>query len=101
MPDSILIAEDNPAQRVGLQQLIRSWNLGFDVDVAADGEEALQKVVLRPPTIVLSDMVMPRMGGLDLLKSIKQHDPSVTVVILTAQGSVETAVEAIKDGAYD
>ncbi|TAK17354.1 MAG: sigma-54-dependent Fis family transcriptional regulator [Acidobacteria bacterium] len=101
MPESILIAEDNPAQRVGLQQLIRSWNLGFDVDVAADGEEALQKVVLRPPTIILSDMVMPRMSGLELLKSVKQHDPSVTVVILTAQGSVETAVEAIKDGAYD
>jgi DNA-binding NtrC family response regulator len=101
MPDSILIAEDNPAQRLGLQQLIRSWNLGFDVDVAADGEEALQKVVLNPPTLVLSDMVMPRMGGLDLLKSIKQHDPSVTVVILTAQGSVETAVESLKDGAYD
>ena len=99
MPDSILIAEDNPAARVGLQQLIKSW--GFDVDAAADGEEALQKVVLRPPTIVLSDMVMPRMGGLDLLKSIKQHDPSITVVILTAQGSIETAVEAIKDGAYD
>ena len=99
MPESILIAEDNPAQRVGLQQLIRSW--GFDVDIAADGEEALQKVVLHPPTIVLSDMIMPRMGGLELLKSVKQHDPSVTVVILTAQGSIETAIEAIKDGAYD
>jgi DNA-binding NtrC family response regulator len=99
MADSILIAEDNPAARVGLQQLIRSW--GFDVDIASDGEEALQKVVLRPPTIVLSDMVMPRMSGIELLKSIKQHDPSVTVVILTAQGSIETAIEAIKDGAYD
>ena len=99
MPESILIAEDNPAQRVGLQQLIRSW--GFDVDVASDGEEALQKVVLHPPTIVLSDMVMPRMSGIELLKSVKQHDPSVTVVILTAQGSIETAIEAIKDGAYD
>ena len=99
MPESILIAEDNPAQRVGLQQLIRSW--GFDVDIAADGEEALQKVVMHPPTIVLSDMVMPRMSGLELLKSVKQHDPSVTVVILTAQGSIETAIEAIKDGAYD
>lgn len=99
MPESILIAEDNPAARVGLQQLLRGW--GFDADAAADGEEALQKVVLHPPTIVLSDMVMPRMNGIDLLKSIKQHDPSITVVILTAQGSIETAVEALKDGAYD
>ena len=99
MPDSILIAEDNPAARVGLQQLIRGW--GFDVDVASDGDEALQKVVLKPPTIVLTDMVMPRMGGIELLKSVKQHDPSVTVVILTAQGSIETAIEAMRDGAYD
>ncbi len=99
MPESILIAEDNPAARVGLQQLLRGW--GFDVDAAADGDEALQKVVLKPPTIVLTDMVMPRMGGIELLKSVKQHDPSVTVVILTAQGSIETAIEAMRDGAYD
>ena len=99
MPDSILIAEDNPAARVGLQQLLRGW--GFEVEAAADGDEALQKVVLKPPTIVLTDMVMPRMGGIELLKSVKQHDPSVTVVILTAQGSIETAIEAMRDGAYD
>ena len=99
MPNSILIAEDNPAARVGLQQLLRGW--GFEVEAAADGDEALQKVVLKPPTIVLTDMVMPRMGGIELLKSVKQHDPSITVVILTAQGSIETAIEAMKDGAYD
>jgi DNA-binding NtrC family response regulator len=94
-----MIAEDDVAQRLGLQQLIRSW--GFDVDVASDGCEALDKVAASPPGIVLTDLVMPRMGGLDLLRALQQHAPDITVVLMTAQGSVDTAVEAIKLGAYD
>jgi len=97
--EPVLIAEDEAAQRLGLQQLLRSW--GFEVEVASDGEEALKKAADIRPTIVLSDLIMPKMGGLDLLRGLKQQDPDVTVVILTAQGTVETAVEAIKHGAYD
>jgi DNA-binding NtrC family response regulator len=98
--DYILVVEDDAAQRVGLQQLLRSW--GFSADIAVDGEDALQKIAQARPAIVLTDLVMPRMGGLDLLRSIRQqHDDEITVVIMTAQGTVETAVEAIKHGAYD
>ncbi len=98
--DRILIVEDDAAQRVGLQQLLRSW--GYTVDAAMNGKEALEKIALDRPTIVLSDLVMPSMDGLDLLRSLKQQpDPEITVVLMTAQGSVETAVEAIKQGAYD
>jgi DNA-binding NtrC family response regulator len=98
--DRILIVEDDAAQRVGLQQLLRSW--GFDAEVASDGQEALTRVAVERPTIVLSDLIMPGMGGLDLLKSLRQQlDSEITVVLLTAQGTVETAVEAIKQGAYD
>jgi DNA-binding NtrC family response regulator len=98
--DRILVVEDDAAQRVGLQQLVKSW--GYTVDAASDGREALEKIGRLRPTIVLSDLVMPHMGGLDLLKSIKsQDDPNITVVLMTAQGSVETAVEAIKIGAFD
>jgi DNA-binding NtrC family response regulator len=96
----ILVVEDDAAQRVGLQQLLKSW--GFAVDTAADGQEALEKIAVSRPSIVLTDMVMPRMGGLDLLKSLRaQDEDDITIVILTAQGTVETAVEAIKQGAYD
>src|SRR5215472_736812 len=98
-PDRVLIVEDEAAQRVGLEQLVKSW--GFDVSTASHGEEALQQAATVRPTIVLSDLVMPRMGGLDLLKGLKQQDPEITVVLLTAQGTVESAVEAIKVGAYD
>jgi DNA-binding NtrC family response regulator len=98
--DRILIVEDDAAQRVGLQQLLKSW--GYPVDAAGNGREALERIQALRPTIVLSDLVMPGMGGLELLKSIKQEEyGDITVVLMTAQGTVETAVEAIKQGAYD
>jgi DNA-binding NtrC family response regulator len=97
--DRILLVEDDAAQRVGLQQLLKSW--GFTVEAATDGVDALEKVGAVRPTIVLSDLVMPRMGGLDLLNSLRQDHTDLTVVLMTAQGSVETAVTAIKQGAYD
>jgi len=97
--DRILIVEDDAAQRLGLQQLLRGW--GFTADVAVDGRDALDKLPSIRPTIVLSDLVMPRMSGMDLLATLMQEDPDITMVLMTAQGTVETAVTAIKQGAYD
>jgi DNA-binding NtrC family response regulator len=97
--ERVLIVEDDAAARVGLGQLIRGW--GYAVETAADGEEALSKVTGFRPGIVLSDLLMPRMGGLELLRALHQRGDRITTVILTAQGTVETAVEAIKEGAYD
>jgi len=98
--DRLLVVEDDAAQRLGLQQLLTSW--GHAVDVAPDGRAALERIKASRPTIVLSDMIMPGMGGLDLLKALKEDEAGdITIVLLTAQGSVETAVEAIKLGAYD
>jgi DNA-binding NtrC family response regulator len=97
--ERVLIVEDDPATRVGLAELVRTW--GFMTDAASDGEEALQKVTSFRPSIVVSDLVMPRMNGLQLLRTLHEQDADISVVILTAQGTVESAVEAIKDGAYD
>jgi DNA-binding NtrC family response regulator len=97
--ERVLIVEDEPSTRLGLTELVRTW--GFTAESAADGEEALTSVTSFRPSIIITDLVMPRMGGLDLLKALKQDDAGCTVVLLTAQGSVETAVEAIKEGAYD
>ena len=96
--DRVLVVEDEPATRIGLTELVRTW--GFTADSAADGEEALQKITSFRPSILISDLVMPRMGGLELLRAIKD-ETDLTTVILTAQGTIETAVEAIKEGAYD
>src|SRR5256886_13594281 len=97
--ERVLIVEDEPAARVGLEQLVKSW--GFMAESAADGEEALQKVTTFRPAIVITDLVMPGMDGLDLLRALQQQGADVTTLLLTAQGTVETAVEAMKEGAYD
>src|SRR5213082_2689023 len=97
--ERVLIVEDDVSARVGLEQLVRSW--GFIADAACDGEEALEKVTSFRPAIVITDMVMPRMDGLALLRALPQVGADVTTLLLTAQGTVETAVEAMKEGAYD
>jgi DNA-binding NtrC family response regulator len=97
--ERVLIVEDEPSTRLGLTELVRTW--GFITDSAADGEEALQRISVFRPTIIISDLVMPNMGGLDLLRTLRDDAADMTIVILTAQGTVETAVEAIKEGAYD
>src|SRR5215831_6245481 len=97
--ERVLIVEDEPSTRVVLTELVSTW--GFTTDSAADGEEALQQITAFRPSIVISDLVMPRMGGLELLRALKDEGGDLTTVLLTAQGTVETAVEAIKEGAYD
>ena len=92
-----MIVEDDSAARVGLEQLVRSW--GFVAESAADGNEALEKVTTFRPAIVITDLVMPGMDGLELLRALQQQGADVTTLLLTAQGTVETAVEAMKEGA--
>src|SRR5438552_2434365 len=97
--ERVLIVEDDPAARSGLEQLVRNW--GFMAESAVDGEDALEKVTTFRPAIVITDLVMPRMDGLALLRALQQQGADVTTLLLTAQGTVETAVEAMKEGAYD
>jgi DNA-binding NtrC family response regulator len=97
--ERVLIVEDDPATRSGLAELVQAW--GFLTDEAADGEEAMRKVTTFRPAIIVSDLVMPRMGGADLLRALKDQLSDITMILLTAQGTVDSAVEAIKEGAYD
>jgi DNA-binding NtrC family response regulator len=97
--ERVLIVEDDPATRSGLAELVQAW--GFQTDEAPDGEEAMRKVTTFRPAIIVSDLVMPRMSGLDLLHALRDQLTDITFILLTAQGTVESAVEAIKDGAYD
>jgi DNA-binding NtrC family response regulator len=97
--ERVLIVEDDTATRSGLAELVGAW--GFQTDEAADGEEGLRKVTTFRPAIIVSDLIMPRMGGQELLRSLKDQLSDITFILLTAQGTVESAVEAIKEGAYD
>ena len=97
--ERVLIVEDDPATRSGLAELVQAW--GFHTDEAADGEEAMRKVTTFRPAIIVTDLVMPRMGGLELLRALQDQLSDLTLILLTAQGTLESAVEAIKEGAYD
>ncbi|MBY0493656.1 MAG: sigma-54 dependent transcriptional regulator [Cyanobacteria bacterium] len=97
--ERVLIVEDDPATRSGLTELVRTW--GFTADEAADGAEALEKVTAFRPSIVVTDLVMPNMSGIELLKALQPEIENIKVILLTAQGTVDTAVEAVKAGAED
>jgi DNA-binding NtrC family response regulator len=98
-PERVLVVEDDRATLYGLTELVRSW--GYLAEGATDGEDALQKVTTFRPAIIISDLVMPRMDGLALLRVLRDQLSDLTIILLTAQGTVESAVEAIKEGAYD
>ena len=95
----ILIVDDEEPARQGLTALLARW--GYDVDEAGDGQEALAKAAAGLPAVVLSDLVMPKMDGLELLRALKTDVPFASVILLTGQGSIDTAVTAMKEGAYD
>ena len=97
--ERILVVEDDEAARLGLVELVRTW--GFVAEEAVDGEDALAKVDAFRPAIVLTDLVMPNRSGLELLRALKDRLGDLTLILLTAQGSVETAVDAMREGAYD
>ncbi len=99
MRHRVLIVEDDPVSRKGLQDLLDVW--GYEVEAAADGMEALDRIAAEVPAVVVSDLVMPRLDGMGLLSAIKRDYPGTPVIVLTGQGTVESAVQAMKDGAYD
>jgi len=95
----LLIVDDEPRMRQALSLLLQKW--GWHVDTAATGKEALEKVRTEDVDIVLTDLKMPGMDGDELLRSIRKDFPSLPVVIMTAFGTVRSAVEAMKAGAHD
>lgn len=95
----ILIADDELIVRESLQNWFQEE--GYSVDVAESGKEALEKLTQSQWDIFLLDIKMPGMDGLELQRKIKEIHPNATIIIMTAYASVETAVEAMKQGAYD
>ena len=98
-PHTLLVVDDDPGHRMMLEALLRKW--GFQVTGAQDGSEAVEAVRRGPFDVVLMDVRMAVMDGITALKAIRKHNPAVPVVIMTAYSAVESAVEALKSGAYD
>jgi DNA-binding NtrC family response regulator len=99
MKHRILVADDDEASVSGLAVLLSSW--GYEVQEAADGEEALTKALAFQPDVIITDLIMPRLDGLALLKSLTVELPGSTVIVLTGHATIETAVASMKEGAYD
>ncbi len=95
----LMIVEDEPILRITMADALRKE--GWDVDVAEDGEKALRLFELHLHDVVLTDLLMPRMDGMELLRRVKAMQPDTTVVIITAHGTVDSAVEAMRQGAAD
>jgi DNA-binding NtrC family response regulator len=99
MNDKILIADDEPSNRKILQQEL--LHKGFVVETACGGAETLAKIESTPPDLVILDYMMPDLSGLEVLKALRKRGNDTPVIMITAYGSVERAVEAMKAGAYD
>jgi DNA-binding NtrC family response regulator len=96
----ILIAEDSATASKQLQQLLEK-DLGVTADIAADGNEALTALIDRPYSILLTDLKMPRLNGIQLIEEIQKRRLPVTVIVTTGFGSIDEAVQAMRLGAYD
>jgi DNA-binding NtrC family response regulator len=97
--EKVLIVEDELHARTGLTELVESW--GYRTEGAADGLEGLERVKQWSPAIVVTDLKMPRMDGMELLSRLGELSQRVAVVMLTAQGSIASAVDAMRMGAFD
>jgi two-component system response regulator AtoC len=95
----ILVVDDEENLRLVLRTLLKRQ--GYEVETAASGEEALGLVDTFGPDVILTDVRMPKMGGLDLLSTLKAKGNEATVIVMSAYGSLDVALEAIKAGAYD
>jgi len=96
---AVLVVDDEKNIRLTLEQCLTQ--AGYEVDLAVSGEHALGKVEERSFDLVLLDIKLPDVDGLEVLRRIRRHRPGQAVVMMTAYGSVETAVEALKVGALD
>jgi len=96
---TVLVVDDDSGHQATLKTIIKSW--GYQVEVADDGTKAVEKVKESPFDLILMDVRMAVMSGIEALKLIKQYNPAIPVLIMTAYSSVESAVETLKAGAYD
>jgi DNA-binding NtrC family response regulator len=97
--EKVLIVEDEENERTGLAELVSAW--GYRAETARDGAEGLEKVGNWAPSIVVTDLKMPRMGGMELLEKLSTEAQTMAVVVVTAQGTIDSAVQAMRMGAYD
>jgi DNA-binding NtrC family response regulator len=96
---NILIIDDEKAIRKTLSEIL-SYE-GYKIDEASDGEDGLKKVKEKEYDVILCDIKMPKIDGIEFLEKAKEHIPDIPIIMISGHGTIETAVEAVKKGAYD
>ena len=99
MKTRVLVVDDEAGSRSGMVLLLKT--LGYEVEEAAAGEEGVGRAHVFRPAVMIVDLVMPGLDGLGVLKAVRRELPGTVVIVLTGYSSVETAVIAMKEGAYD
>jgi DNA-binding NtrC family response regulator len=97
--EKVLIVEDEENERTGLAEVVSAW--GYSAETARDGVEGLEKVTRWSPAIVVTDLKMPRMGGLELVERITELSQNIAIVVVTAQKTIDSAFHAGRLGVYD
>jgi two-component system response regulator GlrR len=97
-PRRILLADDDPDSLEGMRSLLVAW--GYEVETAEDGRAALDKLGVVHPSVVITDVVMPAMSGLELLEAVRRDEPDIPVIVLTAHASSDTRRRAVAHGAF-
>src|SRR5246500_3269956 len=97
--EKVLIVEDEENERTGLAEVVSAW--GYRVETAVDGYEGWEKVTQWTPSIIVTDLKMPRVSGMELLERLADQAHAMAVIVVTAQGTIDSAVQAMRMGAYD
>lgn len=95
----VLVVDDEANERNGLAELLQGW--GYATDTAVNGREAAEKIPGFDPVVVICDLRMPEIGGMELLRQTRHSQPSPSFIMLSGQGTIEEAVEAVKLGAFN
>src|SRR6202040_3683609 len=95
----ILIVDDEESTRELFAELLQRW--GYDVAQTADGHGALKIAAETHPDVIISDLVMPKLDGLALVRALREEQPDTPVVIITGRGTIDVAVEAVREGVFD
>ena len=95
----ILIVDDEESTREVFAELLQRWD--YEVDQTADGHGALKLAAETRPDVIISDLVMPKLDGLALVRALREEQPDTPVVIITGKGTIDAAVEAVREGVFD
>src|SRR5438270_11977610 len=94
-----LDVDDEPSTREHFAELLERW--GYHVDQTSDGHDALKLTAERRPDVIISDLVMPKLDGLALTRALREESPDTPVIIITGEGTIDAAVEAVREGVFD